>query len=127
MKNIRMTYKIPVIGLREDLRPIYPNGTSTLQLILDGYRTATTRSYSCGNIGELIQFEHTNVSFIVTNVYRLRDTPGGFDWKRWSDLEGWCSDYIQNDIKLKEQCNQDAYQTVFKRVLLTTKDFFDRI
>lgn len=111
-----MTYKVPVIGLREDLRQYYPKGTTTLQLILDGYRTATTRSYPCGNIGEIVTFENTHIEFIITNCYKLKDMPFGFTWDKWATMECWNPDYILNNDKLREQCNMDAYQTTFKKI-----------
>lgn len=107
---------MPVEGIRSDLRHLYPDGTSTIQMILDGHRRATTRSYPCGDMGEVITFEGTGIPFLITNRYQLKDMSGGFTWEKWSHLEGWCPDFIRNDQKLREQCNLDAWQTVFVRM-----------
>lgn len=42
--------------------------------------------------------------------------PSGFTWEKWENMECWNPDYILNNNKLREQCNMNAYQTVFKKI-----------
>ncbi|RLD09410.1 MAG: hypothetical protein DRI56_04400 [Chloroflexota bacterium] len=62
--------------LREDLRADYPNGVYTLDLIRDGKRVATTRSFPLGRVGEYaILYSHDpnckEVNVEITHAEKL--------------------------------------------------------
>lgn len=107
--TIPMYYQIPVEGLREDLRASYPNGTTTLQLIIDGIRTATTRR-SFGSVGD--KFTLAGTEYIITKIKKVDlDTEAGK--ADWSSLEGWDADFAPK--QRPSQVRTGATQTIFEK------------
>lgn len=112
--RVPMRYNMPANAVRKDLKKKYPKGTSTLQLIQDGNRKATTRR-AFASVGDIISFENDPAQYIVTSV-AVPDltTPEGR--ASWENLEGWSLDYIDKDPKLKAQVySPNAVQTIFER------------
>jgi hypothetical protein len=111
----RMAYSMPVEAIRSDLRDRYPTGASTLILVEDGVRTATTRGYALGNVGDYITFENNPQKYIITEIHDSKWINEHPD--EWSKLEGWDVNYIRNNQKLNRQVfGPKAVQTVFKKV-----------
>lgn len=106
-----MYYKVPTEGVRLDLLDKYPNGTSTLQMIKDGERTATTRSQPLGKVGDIVKFDESGDVYRITDVKKLEKN---FDWNKWADVEGWDPEYIKRN--LSNQVKPGAYQTFFEKV-----------
>ena len=112
--RVPMRYNMPVNAVRKDIQKTYPKGTSTLELIKDGQRTATTRR-AFASVGDIISFENDPEQYIVTSVATPDlTTPEGR--ASWENLEGWSLDYIDKDPKLKAQVyNPNAVQTISER------------
>jgi hypothetical protein len=106
-----MYYKVPAEGVRTDLYNLYPEGTSTLQMIKDGVRTATTRSQPLGKIGDVVKFDESGDVYRITRIKKLEK---GFDWNDWAQAEGWDPEYIKSH--LSNQVKPGAYQTFFEKV-----------
>jgi len=110
--TVPMYYKMPVEGLRADLRAAYPNGTTTAQLIDDGKRTATTRKPFAA-VGDFFRINGVQGEFKVVALDTVDlATPGGRE--TWSKREGWDVPYAQHEFQ--GQVKSGAIQTVFERV-----------
>jgi len=85
--NVPMSYPMGNGDLIGALRGKYPNGTTTKELMANGDRTATTRSYALGAVGETFDVGDGNV-YRITGVKKLNlNTPVAQGL--WSKLEGW--------------------------------------
>lgn len=114
--NVPMSYSMAPDQIREDLRPRFPKGTSTLALIKAGLRTATTRAASASpwKVGDTISFEGDPTIYRVTS----RGLPEfNKDPEAWAKKEGWDPEAIRRDPKLLQQATKTgAVQTTFERV-----------
>ena len=114
--NVPMSYKMAPDQLRKDLRERFPEGTSTLELIKAGLRTATTRAASMSpwKVGDTISFEGDPTIYRVTS----RGLPEfNKDPEAWAKKEGWDPEAIRRDPKLLQQATKvGAVQTTFERV-----------
>lgn len=114
--NVPMSYKMAPDQIREDLRARFPKGTSTLDLIKAGLRTATTRAASASpwKVGDTISFEGDPTIYRVTS----RGLPEfNKDPEAWAKKEGWDPEAIRRDPKLLQQATKvGAVQTTFERV-----------
>ena len=114
--NVPMSYKMAPDQLRKDLRERFPKGTSTLELIKAGLRTATTRAASMSpwKVGDTISFEGDPTIYRVTS----RGLPEfNKDPEAWAKKEGWDPEAIRRDPKLLQQATKvGAVQTTFERV-----------
>lgn len=106
-----MHYRIPQEALREDLKHLYPNGTTTARLIIDGHRTATTRK-PFGEVGETFYIEGVPGTWRITLVHSINliSPAGCAAWEK-EKLEGWDADWIMQNKP--GQVYQGAIQTVF--------------
>lgn len=113
MKTIPMHYRIPVEGLREDLRPLYPMGTDTAQLIRDGHRSGTTRR-PFAKAGELFKIHGCPGVYRVTGVWPV-DLVTDEGRATWSAREGWDVDFCLSRHG-RQVWNDNARQTTFEKV-----------
>jgi len=112
--QIPMRYSMPSEAVREDLKSRYPKGTTTLKLIQDGVRTATTRR-PFAKVGDILTFENDPQRYEVTEIKspNLKTESGRKDWE---NLEGWSLSYIDKNQKLKDQVySTSSVQTIFKK------------
>jgi hypothetical protein len=113
--RVPMSYMMPAGSLRSDLAAQYPDGTSTMNLILEGHRTATTRRPFAA-VGQEISFPGSPHTYRVTaiNDVDLASPEGRANWER---LEGWNLAHIEADPRLRNQVySPNVKQTVFERV-----------
>lgn len=112
--GIPMRYAMPAEALRGDLRTRFPKGTTTLRLVQEGIRRATTRR-PFAKVGETISFEGDPTLYVTTSTARP-DLGTAEGRAKWEELEGWSLTYVEADKKLKAQVfNPASVQTIFKR------------
>lgn len=109
--TIPMYYKMPALGVREDLRADYPGGTTTATLMADDNRTATTRR-KFGNVGDTFQVGAD--TYRITSVASV-DLESAEGKAQWSQREGWDADYAMQAFP--NQVRHGATQTVFEKVV----------
>lgn len=110
VKNHSMYYK-----MRAD-QNIYGEDTTTLELIERGLRTATTRSYPLGNVGDLITFEGRPKIYKITDVQKLtEENVSNPAWvEQWSQKEGWTTKYFYEERrKGSNTIKVGSFQTTF--------------
>ena len=114
-KPVAMSYPMPPEAVRAELRVKYPKGTTTLKLVQNGDRKATTRR-PFAKVGDEIRFEDDPTVYEVTEVRAPNlTTPEGR--REWEESEGWSLDFIDRSPKLRQQVySPDAVQTVFRKV-----------
>jgi hypothetical protein len=113
-RAVPMSYVMPLAALRPDLRETYGRDASTLELIQQGQRQATTRN-PFAKIGEVISFENDPTPYVVTEI-RKPDLQSPEGRKAWEDAEGWDLNYIDQDPKLRAQVySPRAVQTFYRR------------
>jgi len=114
--NVPMSYPMAADQVRKDLRERFPKGTSTLELIKAGLRTATTRAASMSpwKVGDTISFQDDPTVYRVTS----RGLPEfNKDPEAWAKKEGWDPAAIRRDPRLLNQVTKvGAVQTTFERV-----------
>ncbi len=108
--TLPMYYKMPVDGVRADLRAKYPNGTTTAQMMKDGVRTATTRQ-QFGMVGDTFTVDGQKYRITAIEKIDLK-TQAGKD--KWSQREGWDAGFAMKTYQ--SQVKNGATQTVFEKV-----------
>lgn len=103
----------------QNKRPDVKAGT-TIQAIIDGQRTATTRYESDGNldywksanVGDIIEFEGANGESVKVRVTKaLTKLPEDQSAEEWSKKEGWSVEYFESKVKPKlKQAWQMEYE-----------------
>jgi hypothetical protein len=118
MKKVSMKFWMPSVGIRPDvynsIKQDYSKGIYTLDLMKLGKRTASTRSYPLGKIGEKFYCDTSGYIWIITNVGKL---PKNIDnnkylQKVWSKREGWTWEYAREHHS--KQVAPGKIQTKFK-------------
>lgn len=108
--EVPMRYKMPAEGLRDELRALYPTGTTTAALCAAGHRTATTRK-PFGKVGDCFTIGADRYRIREINTVDLESEEGRQAWER---LEGWQADYAM--AKHGRLVKHGARQTVFERL-----------
>ena len=110
--NVPMNFTMPNEGMIGALRGKYPNGATTAELMANGDRTATTRSYALGKVGDTFDVGDGN-TYRITKV-----APVKFDTElakgQWSKAEGWNFKYAEREHG--QQVHDGAIQTTFEKV-----------
>ncbi len=111
-KDQKMSYAMPA---KDNLTG---KDTSTLALVEQGLRTATTRSFPLGKIGDIITFEGHPQQYRITKVERLTDeNTTNPEWvKQWSQKEQWTQEYYKSILNKKNTVKVGSYQTTFEKV-----------
>jgi len=111
MKNHAMSYKM---AASENL---IGRDTSTVELTEQGKRTATTRSFPLGKVGDIITFENRPAQYRITGVHRLtkEDVTNPEFIKQWSQKEQWTPEHFQKVLG-GSTVHIGSYQTSFERV-----------
>lgn len=111
MKNHAMSYKMPA---KDNL---IGKDTTTLDLCEAGIRTATTRSFPLGKVGETITFENRPQKYQITNVEKLtQENTSDQQWvNEWSRKEQWTPEYFKKILGGKT-VHIGSYQTSFVKV-----------
>ncbi len=118
--DIQMSYTMPSGSLRPGLASQYPKGTTTLDLIKDGKRTATTRRTTPMNVGQEFTIGGGKDKYRVVRV-QTPDLKTAEGRARFEELEGWDLNYLEGDKKLRAQIHDPkAKQTVFEKVVPDT-------
>jgi len=91
--------------------------TTTLKLAEQGLRTATTRSYPLGKVGDIITFEGRPQQYRITNEEQLtKDKVTDSNWiKQWSQKEQWTEDHFKSVLGGKT-VHIGSWQTSFEKV-----------
>ena len=95
--ELPMYYRMPPEAIRKDLQDRYPQGTTTAQLMADGFRTATTRR-SFGKVGDLFTVNQQTYRIVAIERVDFNSQAGR---ERWSAREGWSVDYVVANEKLR--------------------------
>ncbi len=112
----KMDFFMEVHQLRDELKPLYPSGIHTLELIRAGRRQATTRSQALGSVGNLVVLYHSQkpgLGEVLVRVIEHRKVriETAADAESWSQLEGWSVDFLKSHTELNGQI-----QTTFEVV-----------
>jgi hypothetical protein len=111
-KRAPMNYDMGPKELRREMKKKYPKGTTTLKLIQDGMRVATTRSYAIGAPGEHVFLYHEDDPFAETEVVvtavngllvaspKLSEDERKAAAEEWSQKEGWSVDWLRKNPDL---------------------------
>lgn len=91
--------------------------TTTIALAESGQRTATTRSYPLGDIGDIITFEGRPQKYRITDVEELtEENVNNPEWiKRWSQKEQWTIGHFKKVFGSKT-VHIGSFQTSFEKV-----------
>jgi hypothetical protein len=91
--------------------------TSTLELAELGLRTATTRSYPLGKVGDIITFENRPQKYIITQLEQLTENNvKDENWiAEWSRKEQWTINHFQKVLGGKT-VHVGSWQTSFERI-----------
>jgi len=111
-RDHKMYYKMPANA------NLTGENTTTLDLIEQGLRTGTTRSFPLGKVGDIITFEGRPQEYEITQVERLtEDNIKDPAWiKQWSQKEQWTEEYFINNVGKTNTVKVGSYQTTFKKV-----------
>lgn len=111
IKNHAMSYKMPA---KDNLTG---KDTTTLELAEAGIRTATTRSFPLGKVGDIITFESRPQKYEITEIEKLtKENTKDEKWiETWSKKEQWTSDHFK-EILGDKTVHVGSYQTTFKKV-----------
>lgn len=128
---LSMETKQPQLFIESDIKPKnhsmkYPmkpeenltgKSTSTIELIEQGLRTATTRSYPLGKVGDIITFEGRPSQYIITEVEQLtKDKVQDPGWiEKWSEKEQWTVEHFQKVLGGKT-VHEGSWQTTFEKI-----------
>lgn len=116
IEGVPMYYRMPVAALRPDLLQRFPRGASTLELIQQGLRTATTRR-PFASAGDVITFQGDSNPYEVVTVARP-DLASPAGRQAWEQHEGWNLNYVDANPSLRAQVyNPRAVQTVFRPLI----------
>jgi len=90
--------------------------TTTLELVQQGLRTATTRSYTLGKVGDIITFEKDSTPYRITQVEKLtEENVNDPAWiQQWSEKEQWTPEYFKSVLGGKT-VHVGSYQTTFTK------------
>ena len=117
----KMSYKMPVA------ENIWGEETTTLAEAESGRRTATTRSFKLGNVGDVFTLEGRPQKYEVTEVEKLTDAKRKDKnfVKKWSRKEGWTEEHFkkQYDDPTVKTVGPERWQTTFKMVERTKPDY----
>jgi len=110
-KNHAMSYDMPTDQNLEEV------DTTTLALVEEGKRTATTRSFPLGEIGDIITFEGREQQYIIQEIEELtEDNVKDEEWiKDWSEKERWTPEHFKNVLGGKT-VHIGSWQTTFAKV-----------
>lgn len=114
-KEISMRYSMEANAVRPDLRSKFPKGTTTLELVQQGHRTATTRA-KFGKVGDVFTMagDATGQQYLITGIAKP-DLSTAAGRAAWEAKEGWSLNYIDSNPKLKGQVySSNSVQTTFK-------------
>lgn len=111
IKDHSMSYKMPAN------QNLTGKDTTTVDLAEQGLRTATTRSYALGKIGDTITFEGRPQQYLITGIEQLTaEKVSDPNWiKQWSDKEQWTIDHFRNVLGGKT-VHIGSWQTSFERI-----------
>lgn len=111
VKNQAMSYKMDA---SENLTG---KDTTTLALVESGQRTATTRSFSLGRIGDIITFEGKPQQYRVTAVEQLTaENVKDPQWiQKWSEKEQWTPEHFKKVLG-NSTVHIGSYQTSFEKI-----------
>lgn len=111
VKNQAMSYQMPA---SENLTG---KDTTTLALAEQGIRTATTRSFPLGKVGDVITFEGKPQRYKITGVEQLTSEKAKDPaWiKQWSQKEQWTETHFHKVLG-GSTVHIGSYQTSFERV-----------
>lgn len=103
--------------------------SSTIEAIIEGKRTATTRYEKEGNLdywknvkkGDIIRFhdEEGRAVYVraTEDAKKLTKTSSA---KKWSEIEGWSEEYFKKQVKPKLEGGEKAIQIEFEYVMSET-------
>lgn len=96
---------------------IWKEDTTTLAAAEEGKRTATTRSYPLGEVGDLITFEGKPQVYTITGLEKLtKENVADLEWiNKWSQKEGWTEEHFKKTLGSKT-VHVGSWQTSFKKV-----------
>lgn len=112
MKTIPMYYFMPSHGLRDDLKSLFPYGTTTSDLINLDLRCATTRN-KFASVGQSFAIQGCRGIFEVVRIIEV-DFKTDEGIAQWELLEGWKHAYAVGQFP--RQVYHGATQTVFTRI-----------
>lgn len=116
MKNHSMSYTMnPSENLTGRL-------TTTLELCENGMRTATTRSYPLGKVGDIITFNNREQRYRITGIEKLdQEKIQDPKWvEEWSRKEQWTVEHFHKVLGGKT-VHIGSYQTSFERIPKSNK------
>lgn len=114
-KNHSMTYVMqPGENLTGEL-------TTTLELCERGLRTATTRSYPLGNVGDIIMFNGRPQKYRITSTVQLNhiNTIDPIWIEEWSKKEQWTVEHFKKVLGGKT-VHIGSWQTSFEKIPTST-------
>lgn len=111
VKDHAMSYKMPA---KEN---IWNRETSTLTEVEAGNRTASTRSYALGKVGDVITFEGRPQLYRITAVERLtKEKVESREWvENWSAKEGWTIEHFKKVLG-GSTVHIGSWQTTFEKI-----------
>lgn len=111
INNHAMSYKMPA---KDNLTG---KNTTTLELCESGLRTATTRSFPLGKVGDIITFEGRPQKYKIVQVEKLTkiNTKDPVWISMWSEKEMWTEKHF-NEILGGKTVHIGSYQTSFERI-----------
>ena len=91
--------------------------TTTLELVESGLRTATTRSYPLGKVGDIITFEGRPQRYEIVGIEELTDeNTTDEEWiKQWSQKEQWTEEHFRSVLGGKT-VHVGSFQTTFRKI-----------
>lgn len=106
-----MSYKMP------SSENIWNRDTTTLAEAEAGNRTATTRSFALGKVGDIITFEGRPQQYQITAVEQLTDAKvKSREWKEnWSAKEGWTIAHFDKVLG-GSTVHIGSWQTTFRKI-----------
>jgi len=112
VKNHAMSYDMPV---NENLTG---KKTTTLALVESGERTATTRSFPLGNVGDIVTFENRPQRYRITGVEQLtaQNTSDPTWIEQWSQKERWTVGHFKSILGKTNTVKIGSWQTSFERI-----------
>jgi len=95
--------------------------TTTLELCESGLRTATTRSYALGKVGDIITFNKRPQQYKITEVVQLnnRNTIDPIWINEWSKKEQWTVEHFHKVLGGKT-VHLGSWQTTFEKIPMST-------
>ena len=92
--------------------------TSTIALVENGKRTATTRSSKLGNVGDYVTFNGRPGKYRITKVEQLTDiNTNDPNWiKEWSKKEQWTEDHFRSILNKTSTVKVGSWQTTFEKL-----------